>query len=100
MGASKHTGGFQTYRGCIQINVGIQTYWGCPNIWEHPNIQEGVQTYGGVKHTGGHPNILGYSAKQVLPLVLLTVKIRKLILCGHLMGHDTFAKLLPKEGLK
>ena len=26
MGVSKHTGGVQTYRG-------IQTYWGCPNVW-------------------------------------------------------------------
>ena len=58
IGVPKHTRkypniwGIQTYRGCIQINGGIQTYWGCPNIWGHPTILEGVQTWGASKHTG------------------------------------------------
>ena len=53
MGVSKHKGGIQAYRGYIQIYRGIQTYWGCPNICRHPNIQEGVETWRASKHAGG-----------------------------------------------
>ena len=52
MGASKHTGGIQTYRG----HPNIQRVH--PNIWGHPIIQ-GVSTHGGIQTYRGHPNVWG-----------------------------------------
>ena len=60
---SKHTrvhpniGGIQTYRGTSKhanIQGASKHTGGCPNIWEHLNIQGdpnigGIQTYGGIQ---------------------------------------------------
>ena len=74
-GASKHTGGSQTYEGHPNIQGSVQTCGtsnhtqrcanmgeckhtgGQPNIWGHPNIQADIQTYGDIQTYRVHPNI-------------------------------------------
>ena len=50
-GLSKHWG-IQTYRRCIQIYGGVQTYETSKHR-ECPNVQGGIQTYGGIQLYGG-----------------------------------------------